>query len=341
MVIRYKNTPLIVPEDVCPFDSRFEVIGAFNPGVTEYEGKTLLLMRVAVRPKQTEGILSVPVMRDGKIDVLQLDKTRYDCSDSRVAVADGERYLTSMSYFVAATSEDGVHFTPDETRCLLPSEELEEYGIEDPRITYTEGYYYVVYSAISRHGICGMMRRTRDFRTYERIGIVMHPDNKDIALFPEKIGNKYYMLHRPSTSEFGRPELWIAESDNLRDWGNHRHMAGVRPNAWDSSRIGSSGIPIRVEEGWLLVYHGANYDNVYCLGAMLLDADEPWRVKARTDLPFMSPELPCEKEGFFSNVIFACGGIESEGKLRIYYGAADQYICGGEVEICKIMEVLQ
>lgn len=338
MVRRYSQEPLISPGDVRSFDERFEVIGVFNPGVTEYEGKTLLLMRIAVRPRQEDGYLFVPVLREGKPDVLKLDRRDYDCSDSRVAVGKGERYLTSISYFGVAVSEDGVHFRMDDSRILLPSDPLEEYGIEDARITYMEGYYYVIYSAISRFGICVMMRRTKDFRSYEKVGAVMHPDNKDAALFPEKIGGKYYMLHRPSASEFGKPELWIAESDNIRQWGNHRHVASVRAGKWDSARIGSSGIPFRVPEGWLLVYHGAAENNAYCLGALLLDAKEPWKVLGRTEEPFMRPELPCERNGFFSNVIFACGGIAKDGKLRIYYGAADKFICGGEIDISEITE---
>ncbi len=342
MVYRYSESPLICPEDIRPFDDRFEVIGVFNPGVTECEGKILLLMRVAVRPKQREGYLSVPVLHDGKIEIMTLDKADYDCSDSRFAVAqDGSRLLTSMSYFVVALSEDGITFRVDSERCILPSEDLEAYGIEDPRITYLDGQYYITYSAVSEYGICAALKRTRDFKMYERMGVILHPDNKDVAIFPEKIGGKYYMLHRPSTSEFGKPEIWIAESDNLTQWGNHRHVAGVRSQSWDGVRIGSSGVPIRVPEGWLVVYHGADADDTYCLGAFLLDAEEPWRVIGRTDEPIMRPELPCEREGFFSNVVFACGGIVAGDTLRIYYGATDKFICGGEVKIKDIMEVMK
>lgn len=231
MVRRYSELPLIYPENVEPFDKRFEVIGAFNPGVAEFGGKTLLLVRVAVRPRAEGNVLRVPVLKDGRIDVLELDKSEFDCSDSRLAVGREKSYLTSMSYFAVALSEDGVRFEVDGSRVLLPEDELEAYGIEDPRIIYIDGYYYIVYSAVSEVGICGMMKRTKDFKTYEKVGAVLHPDNKDAALFPEKIGGKYYMLHRPSTSEFGPPDIWIAESENLRDWGNHRHVLGVRPAA--------------------------------------------------------------------------------------------------------------
>ncbi len=342
MVQRYSDSPLIYPEDVTPFDSRFEVIGVFNPGVTVYNGRILLLMRVAVRPKQEEGFLSVPVLREGQIDVLKLNRADYDCSDSRFVVdKDGNKYLTSMSYFVVALSEDGINFEIESDRIMLPSDPLEEYGIEDPRITFLEGAYYVTYSAISKYGICAVLKRTTDFISYESLGVILHPDNKDVALFPEKIGGKYYMLHRPSTSEFGKPEVWLAESENIRDWGNHRHIAGVRSHCWDSMRIGSSGVPIRIPEGWLVVYHGVDASSTYCLGAFLLDAEEPWKVIGRMEEPFMRPELSCEKEGFFSNVVFACGGILNGDKLQIYYGATDKFICGCEIKIKDIMEAMR
>ena len=338
---RYSSQPLLRPEDVTPFDERFEVLGVFNPGVTEFEGKTLLLLRVAVRPKSEQGILHIPVLRNGEIGILSLDPSAYDCSDSRFVIGKEGRYLTSMSYFQVALSEDGVHFTMEKGRTILPQDELEAYGIEDPRIICMDGYYYILYSAASQNGICVKAKRTKDFRSYEDLGAILHPDNKDAAFFPERIGGKYYMLHRPSTSEFGKPDMWIAESSDLRQWGNHRHVAGVLPGRWDGKRMGSSGVPIRLEEGWLVIYHGADETNAYALGAMLLDKDDPHKVLARTKEPLVVPTLECEKSGFFANVVFACGGIVRGDSLVIYYGAADKYVCGGEIKIKSVMESLQ
>ena len=116
---------------------------------------------------------------------------------------------------------------------------------------------------------------------------------------------------------------------------------GVRKGMWDSARIGSSGVPIRVKDGWLIVYHGADENNKYCLGAAILDAEKPWIVKGRTKKPFLKPELPCEKDGFFSNVVFSCGGVEAGDKLKIYYGAADKYICGCEISIDELLSEVE
>lgn len=341
MFKRYATHPLIRPADVVPFDNRFEVVGVFNPGVAEFEGKTLLLVRVAVRPKKEKDRLYIPILKDGKVDVLALNPSLYDCSDSRFVVGKEGRYLTSMSYLQVALSDDGVHFTMEEGRTILPQCELEAYGIEDPRIIFLNGFYYILYSAASEYGICVMAKRTKDFRSYENLGAILHPDNKDAVFFPERIGGKYYMLHRPSTSEFGKPDMWIAESDNLLQWGNHRHVAGVRPGCWDGKRMGSSGVPICLKEGWLIIYHGADEANAYALGAMLLDKDDPGKVLARTKKPLVVPTLDCEKSGFFANVVFACGGIVRGDSIAIYYGAADQFVCGGEIKIKSIMESLQ
>lgn len=340
MVRRFSDNPLITPDDVRSFDDRFEVVGVFNPGVTTYEGKTLLLMRVAVRPEEN-GIIRVPVFKDGKVTVMELEKRFDENEDTRVVMANGKKYLTSMSYFVPAVSADGENFEIMYDGAIYPESRFEEYGVEDPRITKLGKKYYITYSAISEYGICAAMKVTEDFTTYENIGVVLHPDNKDVALFPEKIGGKYYLLHRPSTSEFGSPELWIAESDNPVQWGNHRRIMGVRKGMWDSARIGSSGVPIRVKDGWLIVYHGADENNKYCLGAAILDAEKPWEVIGRTKKPFLKPELPCEKDGFFSNVVFSCGAVEAGDKLKIYYGAADKYICGCEISIDELLSEVE
>lgn len=117
------------------------------------------------------------------------------------------------------------------------------------------------------------------------------------------------------------PSVWIAESPDLL--------------CWDETRIGASCVPIKLEQGWLKLYHDADRNNRYCLGAALLDVDQPWRVIAHT-LPLMEPETSCEKDGFFGNVIFSCGALYEQGKVRIYYGAADTSMCYAEVDMAEL-----
>ena len=344
MVKYCPGNPIITPESVPPLGRNFRVIGSFNPGVTLFEGKPLLLVRVAeqvIEPEKDK--VGVPIAENGKIKVLEFDisDSRYDFSDVRIVSGKHRKYLTSMSLLMVATSEDGEHFTLHPDRVLMPDGEYEKFGVEDPRITYLDGSYYITYSAISDRGICTMIAKTNDFKNFEKLGNILHPDNKDTVLFPEKINGKYYMIHRPSTSEFTRPEMWLAESENLLYWGNHRRIMGVNDCGWDSARIGVSSAPMRVDDGWLVLYHGADENNRYCLGAVLLDAENPAKVLYRTHRPIMEPVMPYEIEGFLSNVVFACGCIKSGDTLKVYYGAADKYVCLAEISVTSILKNLR
>ena len=181
-----------------------------------------------------------------------------------------------------------------------------------------------------------MLAVTDDFKQYTKLGNVFHPDNKDVTIFPEKINGLYYALHRPSISHFATPDMWIAQSPDLLHWGNHKHLAGVRSNMWDSTRIGASAVPFRVDDGWLEIYHGADHNNHYYLGAMLLDYESPWVVKKRSITPILKPEMDYEVNGFFGNVVFACGAIVKNEEVHIYYGVADTSMAGVIISLDEI-----
>jgi predicted GH43/DUF377 family glycosyl hydrolase len=110
---------------------------------------------------------------------------------------------------------------------------------------------------------------------------------------------------------------------------------------WDSARVGAGAAPIRTDQGWLEIYHGANKENRYCLGAMLLDINDPSKVIARTDEPIMEPIATYEQTGFFGNVIFTNGHIIEGDQIKIYYGASDEVICGAELSISEILSNLK
>src|SRR5690606_14488597 len=101
------------------------------------------------------------------------------------------------------------------------------------------------------------------------------PTNKDCALFEERIDGKYYCLHRPSGSGPGGNFIWIASSPDLLHWGTHHCILHTREGMWDSVRVGAGASPIRTQDGWLEIYHGADAQHRYCLGAILLDLDDP------------------------------------------------------------------
>ena len=172
--------------------------------------------------------------------------------------------------------------------------------------------------------------------------MILPPHNKDCAIFGEKIGGKYYALHRPSSPDLGGNYIWIAESPDLEHWGNHRCIAHSRKGMWDSARVGAGAAPIRTPEGWLEIYHGATANPTrYCLGALLLDLDEPWKVLARSKDPIMEPIAEYEQVGFFGNVVFTNGHLVDGDQVTIYYGASDSVICGARFSIEEILQTLR
>ena len=124
-------------------------------------------------------------------------------------------------------------------------------------------------------------------------------------------------------------------------WGNHIRLMGAREGYWDNGRIGCGAVPFRIEEGWMEIYHGSSKDSRYCLGAVLLDANEPWKIIARSEKPIIEPEMDYELNGFFGNVIFTCGVLYEQGKVKIYYGAADTCIAYAEIELEDILDQLK
>lgn len=343
---RYPQNPLIKPGDVKPSRDDFKVVCVFNCGVTRFEGDILLLLRVAEVPRNDNPDVYLTPVYDsekGKIVVRPFDKNdkSIDFSDSRFVLTPNERFLTSISHFRIARSSDGICFTIEKTPAMTPANEYEMFGIEDPRITCINGIYFINYSCCAPLGITTCLASTRDFMTFERHGVIFTPDNKDVAIFPEKIDGKYYAFSRPASDEYEKRELWIAESPDLVCWGNHKRIMQVNPDGWENGRIGCGAVPILTDRGWLEIYHAADARNRYCLGAALLDTEKPWLVLARTPKPILEPEEPYEKEGFFGNVVFTCGALYEEGKVKLYYGAADTCIACAEIKINHIFDSLE
>ena len=134
----------------------------------------------------------------------------------------------------------------------------ELWGIEDPRITYVPelGKYVVVYTSFSASGPGVSLALTEDFRTFERYGDILPPEDKDAALLPRRIGNHWALLHRPVSGTLGA-NIWLSYSPDLRHWGSHRVILEARRGAWwDANKIGLSPPPIETPQGWLFLYHG-------------------------------------------------------------------------------------
>ena len=246
---------------------------------------------------------------------------------------------------VARSTDGGVTFTVAKTAAIAPANDSEEYGCEDPRITCIDGTYYITYVSVSRMGMSTSLATTRDFRSFERWGMIFLPDHKDVVIFPEKIGGRFVALTRPMPGSFSRIHgIWIAYSDDLHRWGGHREVAMPRTAMWDEMRTGASCVPFRVSDGWLEIYHGVDRHRRYTLGALLLDGDDPSRVIARSPRPILVPTEDYERAGFLADVIFAGGHIpldEGSENIRVYYGAADSVLAAADFSVRDILNHLE
>lgn len=340
---RFSANPVLRPEDIKPSVTGLRVECLLNPGVFRFQGKIWLLLRVAERPEQKVGTTSFPVLEGGRLRIREFSNTdaRLNLSDPRVVNFDGADYLTTLSHLRLASSNDGIHFLEDPLFSPIIGEgEYESYGIEDCRVSKIGDNYMLTYTAVSPNGVAVGLRSTRDWRNFNHYGLIFPPHNKDCALFEEQIGGNYFALHRPSSPELGGNYIWIAKSADFLHWGEHRCVARARPGMWDSVRIGAGGPPIRTEVGWLEIYHGADENNRYCLGALLLDLNKPWKVVSRSDTPIMEPVAQYERAGFLGNVIFSNGQIVDGDELTVYYGASDSVVCAAKFSITEILKHL-
>ena len=278
----------------------------FNPGVAEVDGETLLLLRVEDR--------------------------------------------RGFSSLYAARSENGVDGWRIEPKPLLAPGQMrwphdyEEYGCEDARITPLPGPEWVIcYTAYSRFGPAVAMARTRDFRSVERVGVILPPNNKDAVVLPERVGDLWVLLHRPVTG--GQEHIWHAISEDLVHWSRPGMLMEERGGPWwDGLRVGVGAMPIPTPEGWLLIYHGVKEvatHPIYRLGLALLRRSEPRHVIARCDEWVFGPEAPYELEGDAPNVVFTCGALVRDGVVWMYYGAADTRVCLATAELSDLLDAVR
>lgn len=347
LVERFPENPLIKPSDVPPSRDDYEVVGAFNPGAAVYNNEILLLLRVAERPRdKAEDEQLAPILnpRSGQIEHFRVknnDPDITDIPDSRSFYYKGEMFLTSISHLRIARSQDGIHFTVDPKPAVFPRESYETFGLEDPRITKIDDIFYISYKVVSDKGICTGLLTTRDFLNFERHGIIFCPENIDVVLFPKMINRRYWALTRPVPRYIGPRGIWIASSPDAIHWGGHHPVVLPREGCFDGGKTGGSCVPIETSYGWLEIYHGSDSNDRYSLAAVLLDKNDPSKVLKRAAAPLMEPAAPYELEGFYGNVVFACGAVEKDDAVYIYYGASDEYTAGAKTTMDKIMSTLK
>jgi len=254
-----------------------------------------------------------------------------------------------MSHLTVAMSDDGINnWQIDKMPTLKPEPEKhpeELWGIEDPRITWIEGMnkWAICYTAYSKVGPLVSLAMTSDFKSFNRMGPVMPPEDKDAALFPVKFKGLWAMLHRPvPKSALLGAHIWISFSPNLKHWGEHQEIIQAREGGWwDANKIGLCAPPMQTEEGWLILYHGVRTTasgSIYRLGLALLDLENPTKVLRRTDEWIFGPKAHYEREGDVDDVVFPCGWIKKKDTVFIYYGAADSRICVATADFNELVD---
>jgi predicted GH43/DUF377 family glycosyl hydrolase len=254
------------------------------------------------------------------------------------------------SHLCAARSSNGIDgWTIDPEPTLRPDPERhpeELWGIEDPRITFVDelGKYAIAYTAFGRKGPGVALALTDDFRTFDRYGLAMQPDDKDAALLPRRINGQFALIHRPWSDPSA--DIWISYSPDLREWSGRKLVLPARRGSWwDANRIGLSPPLIETPRGWLMLYHGVRRTAAGCLyrlGAALLDLEAPDRCLLRGDSWIFGPESDYEREGDVGYVAFPCGyTLDDDGDgIKLYYGAADTSIAVATGSIAQILNWL-
>jgi predicted GH43/DUF377 family glycosyl hydrolase len=251
----------------------------------------------------------------------------------------GDDGVSRLGY---ASSSDGysIDYRQPEP-AFVPANINEDLGCEDPRLTQMNGECLMTYTAyrsfptnayqvaITKISVEDLI--SNDWNWGERWlpfdGIL----NKNAIIFPKKIDGHYVMYHRLE------PYLCVAYSNDLKRWCNIKAVMQPRHDSWDCLKVGSTGPPIEVSEGWLFIYHGVDYNYVYRLGALLIDKDNPENMLYRSEKPILEPTEEYERFGKVPNVVFSCGNVMLDDKLLVYYGGADSVVCGAEFDLGELL----
>ena len=242
-----------------------------------------------------------------------------------------------------AKSNYEIQYPPDHTlseRLIFPFGPTETNGIEDARFVQFQDddgsrRYYATYSAYDGNVVLPQLLETQDFLRFR-----MHTLNgpaiadKGFALFPRKINGHYAMLSRQDGEH-----LYLMYSDMLYFW--HTKEMIVKPtHPWEFVQLGNCGSPIETDAGWLVLTHGVGAMRKYCVGAMLLDIDDPSRVLGRLKEPLLTPNEN-EREGYVPNVVYSCGSVVHNGTLILPYAMSDYAATFATVPIDELLESMR
>ncbi len=303
------------------------------------------------------------------------------------AVGTGPDWASAIGY---AVSNDGEHFERQALPLLYGETPYEARGLEDPRVSKIDDTFYMTYAAYDGKTPRLCIATSDDLRHWQKHGPVLSDWNfsraggvytewndggeveirtpemigewsKSGAIFPERIGGRFWML-------FGEHRIWFAHSDDGIHWqGEETPFLGPRSGDYfDNTMVEMGPPPIMIDEGWLVLYHGIDHGHIYRLGCLILDREDPRRIIRRSAEAIFEPQAEHEKGGLIDvlpgglkhlltldrqalgdylasaqakknapQVLFCCGAIRENERLRIYYGAGDSLICSAITDLDK------
>ena len=220
---------------------------------------------------------------------------------------------------------------------MLPSQRQ---GIEDVRLVlFTEDdgstTYHGTYTAFSGADARPELLSGSDFKAFEMRALSGDAAGaKGMALFPRRIGGRYVMLGRQDSES-----IWLHTSDDILTWNGGGKVVSPR-YPWEFVQMGNCGSPIEVDEGWLVFTHGVGTVRNYCVGACLLDKDDPSKLLARTPEPILTPS-PMERDGYVPNVVYSCGALAVGRDILLPYGVADSFTAFATTTVDRLLAAME
>jgi predicted GH43/DUF377 family glycosyl hydrolase len=268
-------------------------------------------------------------------------KDSFTQTELRASLQNEDQHEAEGIWMLARCNHE-VQFRPEQDlseRILFPATPSQRNGIEDARFvcfrnTNGSHQYYATFTAFDGRVVVPELVETADFLRFRFITLNgPAARNKGMALFPRKINGRYAMLSRQDNEN-----IHLMFSDNIHFWNEHQLL--LRPEyPWELIQMGNCGSPIETHAGWLVLSHGVGPMRKYCIGAFLLDRDDPGKVLGRLAEPLLCPSAD-EREGYVPNVVYTCGALLHEGVLIMPYGLADHATGFATIAVAEVLAAM-
>lgn len=320
----------------------FEAAALFNPSVTEHPDQS------GLAAGETRLLFSLRAIGEGHISSIVF-RTGVTSADGVIRVDPPSRWAVSPEIELGERSgratRGTVHLSyrgcddPSEV-VIFPVTYQQRHGVEDLRLVrFVEDdgrvLYVGTYTAFSGETVRQELLRTSDFVDFD-LDRLEGPlsATKGMALFPRRIDGQYAMLGRHD-----HENIWLLKSDQLTSWSSGEIV--LKPQwPWEFVQIGACGPPIEIEEGWLCITHGVGSIRTYCLGACLLDKQNPAKLLGRSVEPLLRPS-PQQRDGYVPNVLYSCGALVAGRNLLLPYGVADSHAAFTALPLTEVLSGLR